>query len=168
MVHLIVLRKLYAHNISGFLDLLDPTGVNPSQIGPDPARVKQFSEIQPPKTIKDVRSFWGFVTYLAKYCPDYEMITTTIRSLLSKNSKFCWTDSHKREFEFIIGNLSRLEFLYPYQQGNKICAMTDASLKGFCFILYQKDSKGHCSILQVGSTCLKNAQARWHSAELEL
>ena len=46
--------------------------------------------------------------------------------------------------------------------------MIDASLAGLDFILYQKDSTGHCSILQVGSTCLKNAQARWHPAELEL
>ena len=47
-------------------------------------------------------------------------------------------------------------------------AMTDTSLSGLGFILYQKDAKGHCSIVQVGSTFLKNAQARWHPAEIEL
>ena len=46
--------------------------------------------------------------------------------------------------------------------------MTDMSLNGLGFILYQKDPKGHCSIIQVGLTCLKNTQARWHPAELEL
>ena len=94
--------------------------------------------------------------------------TNKMRSLTSKGTKFCSTDSHQQEFDYIIQNLSKLKFLHPYQKGNKLYAMTDASLNGLGFILYQKDSTGHCSIIQVGSTCLKNAQARWHPAELEL
>ena len=50
--------------VSGFQEVLDPSGMNLPQIGPYPARVKQFSEIQPPITIKGLRSFVGFVTYL--------------------------------------------------------------------------------------------------------
>ena len=46
--------------------------------------------------------------------------------------------------------------------------MTDASINGLGFILFQKDEDGKASIIQVGSTCLKNAQVRWHPAELEL
>ena len=46
--------------------------------------------------------------------------------------------------------------------------MTDASINGLGFILFQKNSEGKTSIVQVGSTCLKNAQVRWHPAELEL
>ena len=96
------------------------------------------------------------------------MTTNKLRSVTSKGTKFCWTDSHQQEFDYIIKNLSKLEFLHPYQKRNKLYAMTDASLNGLGFILYQKESTGHCSIIQVGSTCLKNAQARLHPAELEL
>ena len=46
--------------------------------------------------------------------------------------------------------------------------MTDASINGLRFVLFQKDSKGKTSLVQVGSTCLKNAQVRWHLSELEL
>ena len=46
--------------------------------------------------------------------------------------------------------------------------MTDASINGLGFILFQKDEDGKASIIQVGSTCLKNAQIRWHPSELEL
>ena len=45
------------------------------------------------------------VTYLGKFCPDYAMTTNKLRGLLSKNSKFCWTDSHQKEFDFVIENL---------------------------------------------------------------
>ena len=34
--------------VSGFKVVLDLSGVKPPQIGPGPARVKQFSEIKPP------------------------------------------------------------------------------------------------------------------------
>ena len=80
--------------VSGFRVVLDPSGVNPPQIGPDPERVKQFSQIKPPTTVKDVRSFLGFIAYLGKFCPDYTMTTNKLRSLTSKGTKFCWTDSH--------------------------------------------------------------------------
>ena len=145
--------------MSRFRVILDPSGAEPPQIGPDPDRVKQFSEISPPTTKKDVRSFLGFVAYLGKFCPDYAMTTSKLRSLTNKGVKFCWTESHQKEFDYVIQNLSKLEFLHPYQKGNKLYAMTDASLSGLGFILYQKDSEGYCSIIQVGSTCLKNTQA---------
>ena len=46
--------------------------------------------------------------------------------------------------------------------------MTDASINGLGFVLFQKDNNGKASIIQVGSTCLKNVQVRWHPSELEL
>ena len=142
--------------------------MNPPKIGSDPDRLKQFSQIKPPTTVKDVRSFLGFIAYLGKFCPDYAMTTNKHRSLTIKGTKFCWTDDHQREFDYVIQNLTKCGFLHPYNKGNTLHAMTDASLNGLGFILYQKDSTGHCSIVQVGSTCCKNAQARWHPAELEL
>ena len=80
------------------------------------------------------------------------MTSNKPRGLLSKNSKLCWTESYQKRFDFVIENLSKPEFLHPYQQGNRLYAMTDASLVGLGFILYQKDSARHCSIIQVGST----------------
>ena len=46
--------------------------------------------------------------------------------------------------------------------------MTDASINGLGFVLFQKDTERKTSLVQVGSTCLKNAQVRWHPSELEL
>ena len=84
--------------VSGFRVILDPSGISPPQIGPDPDRVKQFSQIKPPTTVKDVRSFLGFIAYLGKFCPDYAMTTNKLRSLTSKGIKFCWTESHQKGF----------------------------------------------------------------------
>ena len=47
--------------VSGHLVILDPSGEKPPQIGPDPARIEKLTNMQPPKTLKDVRSFLGIV-----------------------------------------------------------------------------------------------------------
>ena len=87
--------------------------------------------------MKGVRLFLGFLAYFGKFCPDYAMTTNKLRSLTNKGVKFIWTESHQKEFDYVIQNLSKLEFLHPYQKGNKLYAMTDASLNGLGFILYQ-------------------------------
>lgn len=150
--------------VSGFRVVLDPSGLNPPSIGPDPERVENLSLIQPPTTIKGVRSFLGFIAYLSKFCPDYAMTTNKLRSLTNKGVKFNWTEHHQREFEYVIQNLTKLEHLHPFKQGNSLHAMTYASIN----ILFQKDSEGKTSLVQVGSTCLKNTQVRWNPTELEL
>ena len=68
----------------------------------------------------------------------------------------------------MIQNLTKLEYLQLYKQGNTLHAMTDASINGLGCVLFQKDREGKTSIIKVGSTCLKNAQVRWHPSELEL
>ena len=152
------ISKFYAARpcniFSGFRVVLDSSGLNPPSIGPDPERVAKLSAIQPPTMVKGVRSLLGFVTYLSKFCPDYAMTTSKLRSLTNKGVKFIWTEHHQLEFEHVIKNLTKLEHLHPFQQGNSLHAMTDASINGLGFILFQKNSEGKTSIVQVGSTCL--------------
>ena len=80
--------------------------------------------------MKGVRSFLRFIAYLDKFCPDYAMTTNKLRSLTNKGIKFIWTESHQKEFDYVIQNLSKLEYLHPYQKGNKLLTMTDPSLNG--------------------------------------
>ena len=80
---------------------MDPEGDNPPKIGPDPSRTEKLTEMQPPTTVKGVRSLLGLVNLLGKFCSDYAMNTSKLRGLLFKNTKFCWTDSHQAEFDYI-------------------------------------------------------------------
>ena len=102
------------------------------------------------------------VTQLGRFCNDYTTLTSKRRYLLNKNANFSWTEAHKAEFDSVIKTLSSLEYLIPYNPGNQIFSLTDVYLHDLEFILFQKDSTGHVSILLVGSTCLKNAQIRWN------
>ena len=154
--------------VSGHLATLDPSRKNPPQIGPDPARVEKLVNMQPPKNIKEVRSFLGLVNQFSKFSPDYAMITTKIRSLTWKDSKFIWTSEHQTEFDKIKETLADLNKLEPFNTDNELIALVDASLLGLGFVLFQKDSNGRTSLFQAGSTNLKHAQIRWSMPELEL
>ena len=90
------------------------------------------------------------------------MTTNKLRGLTNKGVKFCLTKHHQREFDYVIQNLTKLEYLQPFKLGNTLHAMTDASISSLGFVLFQKDSAGKTSIVHVGSTSLKNAQVRWH------
>ena len=95
--------------MSGHLVILDPSGKNPPQIGPDPARIEKLTNMQPPKTLKEERSFLGLVNQLSKLSTDYSMITTKIRSLLWKGAKFIWTNDYQSEFDKVIASFSDLD-----------------------------------------------------------
>ena len=111
------ISKLFAGRVSnivsGHLVILDPSGEKPPQIGPDPARIEKITHMQPPKTLKEVRSFLGLVNQLSKYSSDYSMITTKIKSLLRKGVKFIWSDYHQAEFDKVIASLSNRDKLEP-------------------------------------------------------
>ena len=110
-------RSIYAGRdkniISGHQVILDPSGKKPPQIGPDPSRIEKLTQMQPPTTIKEVRSFLGLVNQLSKYGNDYLMITTKIRSLLYKGVKFCWIEDHQTEFNKVIAPFSTFISLNP-------------------------------------------------------
>ena len=76
--------------------------------------------MQPPKTLKEVRSFLGLVNQLSKFSSNYSMITTEIRSLLWKGAKFIWTSDHQSEFDKVIASLSDLDKLEPFNPENEI------------------------------------------------
>ena len=48
---------------------------------------------------------------------------------------------------YVVQNLTKLEYLQPLKQVNTLHAMTDASINSLGFILFQKDSKGKASII---------------------
>ena len=96
------------------------------------------------------------------------MVTSKLRGLLVKGSVFNWTKHHQSEFDMVKSILTNFEYLRLHKAGNETYAVTDASLSGLGFILFQRDKEGISSILQVGSTYLKNSQHKFLFAKISL
>ena len=66
-------------------------------------------------------------------------------------------------------NFSDLQKLSAYNPENQLMVLTDASVQGLGFVLFQKGKEDKkWSIVWAGSTCLKASQPCWCPSKLEL
>ncbi|KAK9717374.1 hypothetical protein QE152_g23777 [Popillia japonica] len=64
--------------------------VSASGIQTDPEKVAAISQISPPKSVKDVRSFLGAASWYRKFVPNFARITAPLVQLLKKNQRWFW------------------------------------------------------------------------------
>ena len=71
-------------------------GYNITQSGISPLESKTSSimSLQPPNTLKKLRSFLGSVHYISKFIPNLAQLCHPLRPLLRKSTKYIWTDTH--------------------------------------------------------------------------
>ena len=101
--------------------------INNEGVRPTMKKVEAISNIAPPKTRKQLRSFIGMVNYYRDMWPKRSHYLAPLSTLTSKNVKWEWTDVHQEAFE----NMKKLiakETLLTYPDFNKPFEIhTDAS-----------------------------------------
>ena len=55
--------------------------------------------MEPPKTIRDIRSFLGMASYYREYVPNFSKIAKPLNALTRKHAKFAWTQEAQSDFE---------------------------------------------------------------------
>lgn len=114
--------------------VLTQEGVQPLQ-----KKVDGMLQIAPPKNIKQLRRFLGMVNYYRDMWLRRSHILTPLNALLSKNTKWRWTDIEQRAFENIKRVMSR-ETLLHYPDFNKTFEIhTDASLHQLGAVISQNN-----------------------------
>ena len=75
-------------------------GYNITQSGTTPLETKTSAivSLQPPKTLKKLRSFLGSEHYISKFIPNLAQLCHPLRPLLRKSTKYIWTDEHIKHF----------------------------------------------------------------------
>ena len=71
-------------------------GYNIARSGTSPLESKTSAilSLQPPNTLKKLRSFLGSVHYISKFIPNLAQFCYHLRPLLRKYTKYIWTDEH--------------------------------------------------------------------------
>jgi hypothetical protein len=59
-----------------------------------------------PNTLKEVRSFLGFVGYYRRFIENFRKIVAPLFKLLSKDVEFFWNDQCQHAFETLNENIS--------------------------------------------------------------
>ena len=107
-------------------------------VGPDHRKVAAILNMPPPSDRQGVLRLLGMATYLAKFCPNFSSITAPIRTLLLKDSEFCWrNDIHGKAFDALKSLLVNAPVLTYFDAAKPIKVQCDASQAGIGAVLIQ-------------------------------
>ena len=65
---------------------------------PDPEDIRAVQEMQPPQSTKELKSFLGFIQYLAKFMPNMASESAPLRELLEKQVAWHWNQEQETRY----------------------------------------------------------------------
>ena len=137
------------------------------KLKPLKTRIEAILKIEPPKTIKDCRSFCGKVNYLSIYLKDLQLKLIPIYHLTRKGIPFVWGEEQDKAFEDIKKALtSPLVLVMPNSHGH-IILVSDTSKIGCGGALYQEIRHVY-RLVSYCSKKLSESVQRYSISELEL
>ncbi|KAK3728358.1 hypothetical protein QZH41_011397, partial [Actinostola sp. cb2023] len=134
---------------------------------PDPKKVEDIQNLEPPTNVKELRSVLGMTGYSSRFIPDYATITAPLRELTHKNSSWNWTTTHQEAFEILKEKLQSAPALAYFDISKSTEIAVDASPVGLGAILTQKDENGHSHVIAYGSRSLTKTEQNYSQTERE-
>ena len=131
------------------------------------SRKEAVKKIPPPTTVKELRSFLGFVNYFRDFVPDMARISKPLYALTKKKAKFIWGQPQQEAFSLLrqaTADCCRLTFPDPEAT---LMIRTDASNLGIGAHLSQISQSGHESTIAFFSQAFNETQSRWSTIEQE-
>ena len=132
-------------------------------------RVKAILDLQPPKTAKETRSVLGVLGYNRKFIPKYASITKPLYSLLTKGSRFKWTDDCQKAFDELktaVGKCTLLAMPDTDDPHQSYECTIDGSNQGYSGTLSQQ-IKGERRIVAYYSKRVPPHKKMWGQTKLE-
>lgn len=129
-------------------------------------KIESISMFRQPKTMEEVRSFLGLVTYVGKFIPDLATTTESLRNLTKKDVPFEWKQEHSQAFDQLKSQLTGPMVLGYYSVNDKTQLYADASPVGLGAVLVQfKDLEPR--IISYASKSLSETEKRYCQTEKE-
>lgn len=135
-------------------------------IRPDPKNIEVVKKFSVPKTLTELRSFIGAVSYFRKFVKNFAGIMKPLYEA-TKEEKVNWGKEHDEAFKTITEKLTSAPVLKTPKWGKEFILETDASATALGACLLQKDAKGIIHPVSFWSRILKRHEKNYHSTELE-
>ncbi len=107
----------------------------------DEDRIKAIKGLPDPKSVKEIETLLGMVTYICKYMKNLSSVTEPLRSLIKESHvpgfKFQFDPIHKQACVEIRNLLSTAPVLKYYQVHDPVTISCDASQSGLGSVLFQ-------------------------------
>ena len=105
----------------------------------DPAKIEAVMSWQPPKTVKEIRSFLGLAGYYRRFVRGFSSIARPLTQLTRKGVRFVWTPECQAAFEKLKESLTTAPVLAAPDGLEGFVVYTDASQSGLGCVLQQGD-----------------------------
>ena len=141
--------------------------VNKDGIHPDPDKVRAIQEVQPPKTVSDIRRFLVMCNHLSKFAPNLAEKTKPLRELLNKHNQWTWEEPQRKAFAEVKQALVTSPVLSLFDQNRETVVSADASSYGIGAVLLQRQPEGELKPISYISRSLTPTEQRYAQIEKE-
>ena len=131
------------------------------------SRIDAIQKVNPPKTIKECRSFCGMVNYMSMFLPSLQEKLIPIYFITRKGIPFYWGEEQQKAFEEIKKDVTNAKVLLMPNSTGHFVLVSDTSKIGCGAALYQKQ-RGKYHLIAYYSKRLPEAVANYSISELEL
>lgn len=132
----------------------------------DLEKVQAIQKLEPPKNIKQLRSFLGMTSFFSKFIPEYARIAAPLNNLKRKGVKFKFNDEQLSAFKELKEKLTIAPVLRYPNFDNRFVLRTDASDTALGAVLLQQFDDGLHAI-QYASRKLLPVEQRYTTYEKE-
>ncbi|KAG7529568.1 Retrotransposon gag domain [Arabidopsis suecica] len=133
----------------------------------DKAKVDVMMQLQPPKTVKDIRSFLGHAGFYRRFIKDFSKLARPLTRLLCKETEFTFDEECLTAFKLIKEALVTAPIVQAPNWDYPLEIMCDASDYAVGTVLGQKiDKKLH--VIYYARRTMDDAQVRYATTEKEL
>jgi hypothetical protein len=141
--------------------------ISPRGIEVDKAKVDLISNLPPPRTVKEIRSFLGHAGFYRRFIKDFSKISRPLCSLLAKDAPFLFDDKCCQAFQTLKTALTSAPIIQPPNWNVPFEIMCDASDYAIGAVLGQRfDKLPH--VIYYASKTLNDAQLNYSTTEKEL
>ncbi|KAF8047786.1 hypothetical protein N665_2829s0001 [Sinapis alba] len=141
--------------------------ISEQRIEVDKAKIDVMMSLQPPNSVKGIRSFLGHARFCRRFIKDFSKISRPLTRLICKETKFDFDSDCFTAFHTIKGALISAPIVQPPDWDLPFEIMIDASDFAVGAVLGQrKDKKLH--VIYYASRTLDETQCRYATTEKEL
>ena len=145
-------------------------------VATNPKKVEAVTKWPTPKTVYDVRSFFGFVGYYRRFIKDFSKIAKPIREVITglenqskrtaKKTFVEWTEAADSAFEHLKKLCTSTPILAYPDYKLPFVLHTDSSSEGLGAVLYQKQD-GKLRVIAYASRSVSKSESHYPAHKLE-
>lgn len=138
-------------------------------IRPTVGKTEALEKFREPRSVEEVRSFLGLVTYVGRFLPNLATITAPLRELLRGDKRFTWTAQHTGSFQKLKEMISDIRTLQFFDNTLRTRIIADASPVALGAVLVQFEDLHNINprIISYASKSLSDTEKRYCQTEKE-